>query len=250
MLWTALIFIAPVRAASGIPTGRAGRGDYRCRHDLTAQASAAPAPAELIALQARLVAILDPAVSDDDAVALVDRLIDLLVIATHVGLDFRAIDRDRRNMASVLAGPLSHAHHALINPRGPRLRAIAISDLKLPQSALPNAWDGISPALAAIVLEHRDAGLRPADRLRYRSMTGAGRRPEEADPSTRCERFRSPCGPTGRSGCGRRRSIPTASGSPRRSRCACPARPWRSAASATAGPGRASPSGWGYSAGS
>ncbi len=167
------------------PTGRAGRGDYRCRHDLTAQASAPPASGELIALQARLVAILDPAVSEVDAVALVDRLIDLLVIATHVGLDCRAIDRDRRNMASVLAGPLSHAHRVLINPRGPRLRAIAISDLKPPQSALPSAWDGISPALAAIVLEHRDARLRPADRLRYRSMTGAGRRPEGADPSTR-----------------------------------------------------------------
>ncbi len=43
----------------------------------------------------------------------------------------------------------------------------------------------MSPALAAIVLEHRDAWLRPAERLRYRSMTGAGRRPEGADPSTR-----------------------------------------------------------------
>ena len=88
-------------------------------------------------------------------------------------------------MASVLAGPLSEAYRALINPYGPRLRAIAINDLKTPQSALPGAWDGVSPALAAIVLEHRDARLRPTDRLRYRSMTGAGRRPEGADPSTR-----------------------------------------------------------------
>ena len=57
--------------------GRAGRGDYRCRHDLTAEApaSAAPAAGELLLLQARLVAILDPTVSDRDAVALVDWLI-------------------------------------------------------------------------------------------------------------------------------------------------------------------------------
>ena len=52
------------------PTGRAGRGDYRCRHDLTAHESAPPASGELIALQARLVAILDPAVSEVDALAL------------------------------------------------------------------------------------------------------------------------------------------------------------------------------------
>jgi hypothetical protein len=36
-----------------------------------------------------------------------------------------------------------------------------------------------------LLLEHRDARLRPADRLRYRSMTGKGRRPEGTDPSTR-----------------------------------------------------------------
>ncbi|MGO9899081.1 MAG: hypothetical protein ACLP0J_05200 [Solirubrobacteraceae bacterium] len=99
------------------PIAGRGRADYRCRHDLTAEAPAtAPAAGELLALQARLVAILDPAVSHGDAVALVDWLVDLLVIATRVGLDFRAIDRDRRNMASVLAGPLSEAYRALINP--------------------------------------------------------------------------------------------------------------------------------------
>jgi hypothetical protein len=166
--------------------GRAGRADYRCRHDLTAQTpAAASAPGELIALQALLVAILDPTVTEVDAVALVDWLVDLLVIAARVGLDFRVIDRDRRNLASVLAGPLSQAYRALIDPHGPRLRAIAIADLAPTRGALPSVWDGVSPALAAVLLKHRDALLRTADRLRYRSMTGAGRRPEGADPSRR-----------------------------------------------------------------
>jgi hypothetical protein len=35
------------------------------------------------------------------------------------------------------------------------------------------------------VLGHRDQQLGPTDRLRYRSMTGAGRRPEGTEPSTR-----------------------------------------------------------------
>ena len=165
--------------------GTVGRCDSRCRHDLTAPTPAPPAPGELIAVQAELIAILDPAVTDEDAVELVDRLVNLLVIATRVGLDLRAIDRDRRNMASVLASPLIEAHRALTDPRGERLRAIATNDLAPPQSALPSAWNGVSPALAAVLLEHRDIRLRPADRLRYRSMTGSGRRPEGADPSTR-----------------------------------------------------------------
>lgn len=166
--------------------GRAGPGgDHRCRHDLTTNAAAEPAPGELIALQAELVSILDPAVSERDAAALVDRLVDVLIIATRVGLDLHAIDRDRRNMASVLAGPLSLAQSALRDPRGARLREIAINDRGSPQAPLPSAWDGASPALASVVLEHRDDRLRPTDRLRYRSMTGQGRRPEGTDPSTR-----------------------------------------------------------------
>jgi hypothetical protein len=132
--------------------GRAGRADYRCRHDLTAQTpAAASAPGELIALQALLVAILDPTVTEVDAVALVDWLVDLLVIAARVGLDFRAIDRDRRNLASVLAGPLSQAYRALIDPHGPRLRAIAIADLAPTRGGLAErlGWGEPSPGSGA-----------------------------------------------------------------------------------------------------
>jgi hypothetical protein len=66
-----------------------------------------------------------------------------------------------------------------------RLRAIAINDRASPRAPLPSGWDGVSPPLVSVLLKHRDAQLRPGDRLRYRSMTGAGRCPETADPSTR-----------------------------------------------------------------
>ena len=172
-------------ACSRPTAGRAGWFDHRCRHDLTAATPGTPAPDGLIALQAEMLAILDPDVSNRDAVELIDRLIDVLILATRIGLDLRAIDRDRRNMQSILAGPLAEAHRALSDPHGPRMRAIATADLTPQRSALPCSWDGISPKLAAVILEHRDSRLRPSERLRYRTMTAAPRRPEGTDPSTR-----------------------------------------------------------------
>ena len=172
-------------ACSRPTAGRAGWFDHRCRHDLTTAMPAAPAPDGLIALQAEMVAILAPAVSERRAVELVDRLVDVLILATRIGLDLRAIDRDRRNMQSILAGPLAEAHGALSEPHGPRMRAIATNNPVRAPAALPQAWDGVSPALAAILLGHRDQQLGITERLRYRTMTGAGRRPEGTDPTTR-----------------------------------------------------------------
>ena len=172
-------------ACSRPTAGRAGRRDHRCRHDLTMAWPAAPVPDGLIAFQAEMVAILDPAICDRDAVRLVDRLVDVLIIATRIGLDLRAIDRNRRNMQSILAEPLAEAHRALSDPHSPRLGAIATSDPARTPAALPAVWDGVSPGLAAILLQHRDQRLGATERLRYRSMTGAGRRPEGADPSAR-----------------------------------------------------------------
>ncbi|MEJ7783942.1 MAG: TniQ family protein [Solirubrobacteraceae bacterium] len=176
---------ALMTSCSHSSTGKQGRVDHRCRHDLTAESVAWPAPFELLVLQADLVGILDQARSDSEAATLTDRLVDLLVVSTHSGLDLRAIDRDRRNTAEVLAGPLRDAFRALLDPRTARLRDLAVNDLNPMQGALPYAWRGVSPALAAALLEHRDVRLRPSDRLRYRSMTGAGRRPEGADPALR-----------------------------------------------------------------
>ncbi len=90
-------------------------------------------------------------------------------------------------MASVLAGPLRDAYRALADPAGSRLRALATRDLDRDerQGVLPQVWHGASGALTAVLLAHRDSQMRPADRLRYRSMTGAGRRPEGADPAQR-----------------------------------------------------------------
>ena len=172
-------------ACSRPTAGRAGRRDHRCRHDLTIAWPATPAPDGLIALQTEMVTILDPAVSDGDAVGLVNRLVDVLIIATRIGLDLRAIDRDRRNLQTILAGPLAEAHRALSDPHGTRLRAIATDDPARTPAALPAVWDGVSPALAAILLKHRDQRLAPTERLRYRSMTAAARRPEGAHLSAR-----------------------------------------------------------------
>jgi hypothetical protein len=164
--------------------GQAGRRDHRCRHDLTTFSTAA-APDALLALQAETIAILDPTVSETEALALVDRLVDLLLIAIHAGLDLRAIDRDRRNLHSILSAPLTEAHSALSDPQGARMRAVANSDPVLIPAALPQAFDGASPALATIVINHRDHRLGPTERLRYRSMTASARRPDETDPSSR-----------------------------------------------------------------
>jgi hypothetical protein len=166
-------------------SGRAGHIDNRCRQDLTIAAAAAPAPEGLIALQVEMSPILDPAVADNDARKLIDRLVDLLIIATRIGLDLCAIDRDRRNLRSILTGPLADAHRALSDPHGRRMRAIATNDPARHPGALPQVWDGVSAGLAAIVLEHRDQRLGPTDRLRYRSITPAARRPEGADPAKR-----------------------------------------------------------------
>ncbi|MGO9960568.1 MAG: TniQ family protein [Solirubrobacteraceae bacterium] len=164
--------------------GQAGRRDHRCRQDL-ARIATPSAPDELIALQAEMVAILDPAVSETAALGLVDGLVDLLIIATRAGLDLRVIDRDRRNMQRILSGPLVEAHRALSDPRGARMRAIATSDPARVPGALPQAFDGVSPALAAILINHRDHRLGATERLRYRSMTAAARRPEGVDLAMR-----------------------------------------------------------------
>jgi hypothetical protein len=173
-----------LRTCSRPTTARTGQLDNRCRQDLTT-AAAVPAPEGLIALQAEMTPILDPSVTDDDALELIDRLVDLLVIATRNGLNLRAIDRDRRNLQSILTRPLAEAHRALSDPHGSHMRMIATNDPARHPGALPQVWDGVSAGLAAIVLKHRDQRLGPIDRLRYRSMTPAARRPEGADLSTR-----------------------------------------------------------------
>jgi hypothetical protein len=165
--------------------GRAGHLDRSCRHDLTIAPAGARAPEALTALQAEMAPILDPAVTDKHALQLADRLVDLLIIATRVGLDLRAIDRDRRNMQSILAGPLAEAHAILSDPPGSAMREIATNDPARHPGALPQVWDGVSRELAAIVLQHRDPRLGPTERLRYRSMTPTARRPEGIDHSTR-----------------------------------------------------------------
>lgn len=164
--------------------GQAGRRDHRCRENLTTIATAA-APDGLVALQSEMIAILDPTISETEALALVDRLVDLLIIAIHAGLDLRAIDRGRRNLQNILSAPLGEAHRALSDPRGARMRAIANSDPARIPAALPQAFDGVSAALAAILINHRDHRLGPTERLRHRSMTASARRPEGIDPSKR-----------------------------------------------------------------
>lgn len=166
-------------------TPQPGRRDRRCRQDLTTATASRPAPDGLIALQREMAAILDPALSDRDARGLVDRLVDLLIIATRIGLDPAAIDRDRRNMQSILTGPLADAHRALSEPCGTSMRAIATTDPARIPAALPKVWDGVTPGLAAIVLNHRDDRLGPTERLRYRSITPAARRPAGIDLSRR-----------------------------------------------------------------
>ena len=65
------------------------------------------------------------------------------------------------------------------------MRAIANSDPARIPAALPQAFDGVSAALAAILINHRDHRLGPTERLRHRSMTASARRPEGIDPSKR-----------------------------------------------------------------
>ena len=162
-----------------------GRGDHRCRYDLTLDAPTAVAPPRLLSFQSEIVTVLDPALTDTEAGEVVNRLIDVLVVATHVGLDPRAIDLDRLNTTSVLAAPLVEAHCVLAEPQGPRLRALANTDRQPMPEPLPGAWRAATPPLVAALLAHRDGRLSAPDRLRFRSMTGAGRRPEGAEPSVR-----------------------------------------------------------------
>jgi hypothetical protein len=164
------------------PTGEhAGRGDNRCRHDLTAAASLEPAAPELIAVQAQLIDLLASAISDRDAGDLVDQLVDVLVVATHVGLDLRALTGDRHDATSVLAKPLTEAHRVLADPTGQRLHRLADT----PGRPIPHSWNQASPSLDAALLGHRDGRLSPTYRLRYRSMTTTARRPEGIAPTAR-----------------------------------------------------------------
>jgi hypothetical protein len=166
-------------------TGRCGHLDNRCRHDLTTATVAAPTSERVIALQTEMVAILDPGRSDPEAVKLAGRLVDLLIIATRVGLDPGAIDRDRRNLQSLLAGPLADAHTALSDARGERMRTIVNNDPARIPAALPQTFEGVSPTLAATVINHRDHRLGITERLRYRSMTAAAQQPKGADLTER-----------------------------------------------------------------
>lgn len=166
------------------PTGApVGRRDSRCRHDLTARAPGVPAPAGLIALQAHLAALLDPSLSDAAAGELVADITDVHVVAMHAGLQLRSITGDRRDAAQVLAGPLVRARAILDDPA--LLRALVTDDQRRRLVALPGSWRNASPALTTVLLRHRDPRLRPTDRLRYRSMTAAARRPDGADPAVR-----------------------------------------------------------------
>ncbi len=170
----------------GHPSGEpSGRSDGRCRHDLTSDVCAEPAPRELIDLQSDLGRILDAELTDSEARQLLDRLVDVHVVATHVGLELRAITGDRRDAGELLGGPLTEAQRVLADPRGPRLRELANSDGLLRPVPLPASWRYASPALTAALLQHRDERLGPTDRLRYRSMTVHARRPDTVEPSGR-----------------------------------------------------------------
>lgn len=162
-----------------------GSGDNRCRHDLTTTTADDPAPGELLAVAADLRSILDATLSDPEAEALIDRLVDLITVATHAGLDLGAIDGFRHNATKLLAGPISEAQRVLIDPHGPRLRALANDDRRSAPQPLPGSWRAVSPSLAAAVLAHRDSRLRPTDRLRYRTVTATGRPPDGVDPEAR-----------------------------------------------------------------
>nr|MBA3746841.1 TniQ family protein [Solirubrobacterales bacterium] len=162
-----------------------GSGDNRCRHDLTTTPAQDPAPSELLAAQADLRSILDATLSDPEAEALIDRLVDLITVATHAGLDLGAIDGFRHNATKLLTAPISDAQRVLTDPHGPRLRALANDDQRSAPQPLPGSWRTVSPSLAAIVLAHRDARLRPTDRLRYRTVTATARPPEGVNPKAR-----------------------------------------------------------------
>jgi hypothetical protein len=164
--------------------GQAGRRDHRCRAELTIMATE-PAPDGLLAMQSEMIAVLDPTLSETDALALIDRLADLLIVAIHAGLDLRAIDRARRNLKNILTKPLGEAHRALSDSGGARMRSIANSDPARIPAALPQTFDGASAGLATVVINQRDHRLGPTERLRYRSMTASARRPEGVEPSMR-----------------------------------------------------------------
>ncbi|MGH2917658.1 MAG: LysR family transcriptional regulator [Solirubrobacteraceae bacterium] len=152
---------------------------------LTTDIQSESAPPGLIAFQAEFETVLDPALTDSAAGKLVDRLIDVLVVASHLGLDRHIIDRARSNTTSLHANPLADAHDLLLEPTGSRLRELANADDKSRPPALPRSWRAASPALTSVLLQHRDQRLSGSDRLRYRSMTGAGRCPEGTDMTVR-----------------------------------------------------------------
>jgi hypothetical protein len=83
--------------------------------------------------------------------------------------------------ADVLLEPLIAAHAALADPRGRRMHVIANAGPARVPAALPQTFEGVSPALAAIIISHRDHRLGPTERLRHRSMTAAARPPEGVD---------------------------------------------------------------------
>ena len=162
--------------------GVTGRLDGRCRNDLTQVDPGPGAPAELLSFEYELDDILSPALADDVVEKRVDRLADVLTVARHTGLELYALEQDRLNATSVLAGPIAEAWRVLADMHGPRLGQLVNAD---PKCVIPRSWRTASPALTSVLLAHRDTRLRPLDRLRYRSMTGAGAPPDQADQSSR-----------------------------------------------------------------
>ncbi|HEY5199060.1 MAG TPA: TniQ family protein [Solirubrobacteraceae bacterium] len=153
-----------------------------CRHLLTAVRDGHPIPAGLLEFQAEMTGILDPATDESSLGSLGRRLVDVVVVATQLGLDVGELDNEGLTVPG-FARTILQAHQALAEPGGDVLRAIALGD-RPDCGILAGPWRYASPGLVSTVLRHRDPHLSPCARLRYRTRT-AGRRPEGQDPATR-----------------------------------------------------------------
>jgi hypothetical protein len=169
------------RCSATLP-GAVGRGDHRCRADLTNGPSTAGLPPLAMAVQNRLNVLLDFTASERLLTEATEDLADLLTVASLTGLDFDSLNHHGLDDTRRIDAGLHRAAQIITDPTGHALAELATADIQTRPRPLPRRWRTASPHLISRVLSIRDPQLPPVDRLRWRTAT-CGRPPDILDSS-------------------------------------------------------------------
>jgi hypothetical protein len=152
-----------------------GRSSPLCGQDLTNAPMSSCTDARVLDMERQLLVALDPDTEDSAAAGAVDRLADMLVIATKLspGLTWR--EAEVSEDAAPRARILGQAWAVLTDPHGRELAELATRNAGNVSRGLPRGWTAASSALAGRVVSVLERRLTPVARLRWRTAASASR---------------------------------------------------------------------------